>query len=63
MQLYRRIVMLLVMYVASGFLLFVASEYAPYLLPVIWISALLLVLCGIAYIGHHYFYRAPRKRS
>ncbi|WP_255223088.1 hypothetical protein [Paenibacillus sp. 7541] len=55
--------MLLVMYAASGFLLFVASDHAPYLLPVIWISALLLLLCGIAYIGHHYFYRARKKRG
>ncbi|OOC59097.1 hypothetical protein [Paenibacillus ihbetae] len=61
MDLFKRIVLLMLMYAFSAVLLYVASEHAPYLLPVIWFSALLLLLCGIAYLGYHYLYKGRRR--
>ena len=41
MDIFKRIVLLMVMYAFSAVLLYVASQHTPYLLPVIWISALI----------------------
>ncbi|GIO99402.1 hypothetical protein MKY48_03360 [Paenibacillus sp. FSL W8-0187] len=63
MDIFKRIVLLMVMYAFSAVLLYVASQHTPYLLPVIWLSALMLLLCGIGYLGYHYFFKGRRKRS
>ena len=44
MDIFKRIVLLMVMYAFSAVLLYVASQHTPYLLPVIWISALMPVM-------------------
>lgn len=62
MELYKRAVIFLLMYSVSVFLLYVASEHAPYLLPVIWFAALILFICGLCYIFYHYVSR-PRKKK
>ena len=63
MDLYKRIIIFLVMYTISLYLLYIASEHTPYLLPVIWFTALILLLCGLGYIFYHYVFRPRRKRS
>lgn len=63
MDLYKRIVIFLLMYTVSLYLLFIASQHAPYLLPVIWFAALILLVCGVCYIFHHYVFRSRKKRS
>ncbi|GAB6928530.1 hypothetical protein JCM10914A_25130 [Paenibacillus sp. JCM 10914] len=63
MDIFKRIVILMVMYVLSAMLLYVASQHAPYLLPVIWFSALLLLLCGIGFLGYHYLFKRRRRRG
>lgn len=61
MDIIKRIVILLVMYAFSALLLYVASQHTPYLLPVIRISAFMLMLCGIGYLWHYFFNKRRRK--
>lgn len=63
MDLYKRTVIFLMMYTISAYLLFIASEHAPYLLPVIWFTAVILLVCGLCYIFYHSVFRPRRKRS
>ncbi len=59
MGMYKHIIILLIMYSIAGLLLFRASERTPYLLPIIWFTALILLICGLCYI--YYQYEARRR--
>ncbi|KOR76832.1 hypothetical protein [Paenibacillus solani] len=63
MDIFKRIVIVVVMYAFSALLLYVASRHTPYLLPIIWISAFMLLLCGIGYLWHYYFFKRRKRRG
>ena len=63
MHLYKRAIIFLLMYSVSAVLLYVAGRHAPYLLPVIWFTALTLLLCGLCYVFYYHSFTRPRKKK
>ncbi|NMO96326.1 hypothetical protein [Paenibacillus lemnae] len=63
MQWYKRMFLFLIMYGFSVYLLYIAALYAPYLLPVIWFTALTLLICGLCYVFCQHLSDSRKKRS
>ncbi len=63
MDMLKRTTLFLIVYVISVFLLYIASEFTPYLLPVIWLAAFILLICGLGYVFYHQLFQMKRKRS
>ncbi|MFI2856069.1 hypothetical protein ACH6EH_02890 [Paenibacillus sp. JSM ZJ436] len=63
MKLYYRAAGLVILYGNTIFLLYLAGKYSPYLLPVIWFTALVLLLSSIGYAVVHYRTSLHKQKS